>query len=78
MEWKFARSKLFISFFEDGDTLPPPFNLFPTISSCTNLFCCSKKKRRSFSIEVIKNHAIFSRAIALEIITVPCISASSL
>lgn len=30
-EWKFARSHLWISFFDDGSTLPPPFNLFPTV-----------------------------------------------
>ena len=30
MEWKFARSKLWISYFDDKCTLPPPFNIFPT------------------------------------------------
>lgn len=30
-EWKFARSHLWISYFDDGATLPPPFNLFPTV-----------------------------------------------
>ncbi|KAF2355082.1 Transient receptor potential channel, partial [Trinorchestia longiramus] len=29
-EWKFARTKLWISYFEDGGTVPPPFNLIPT------------------------------------------------
>ena len=29
-EWKFARSKLWISYFEDGGTVPPPFNIIPT------------------------------------------------
>mgnify|MGYP001328212473 CR=1 FL=1 len=29
-EWKFARSKLWISYFEEGGTLPPPFNIIPT------------------------------------------------
>ncbi|XP_046395516.1 transient receptor potential protein-like [Ischnura elegans] len=28
-EWKFARSKLWMSYFEEGDKLPPPFNLMP-------------------------------------------------
>ncbi|CAH0560770.1 unnamed protein product [Brassicogethes aeneus] len=28
-EWKFARSRLWISYFDDGDTLPPPFNIMP-------------------------------------------------
>ena len=29
-EWKFARSKLWISYFEEGGTVPPPFNIIPT------------------------------------------------
>ena len=29
VEWKFARAKLWIDFFEDGCTLPTPFNLIP-------------------------------------------------
>ncbi|EFN73452.1 Transient receptor potential protein [Camponotus floridanus] len=29
-EWKFARSHLWMSYFEDGDTVPPPFNMIPT------------------------------------------------
>ncbi|KAJ8728725.1 hypothetical protein PYW07_006421 [Mythimna separata] len=29
-EWKFARSNLWMSYFEDGDTVPPPFNIIPT------------------------------------------------
>ncbi|XP_019869595.2 transient-receptor-potential-like protein isoform X2 [Aethina tumida] len=28
-EWKFARTKLWLSYFEEGATLPPPFNIFP-------------------------------------------------
>ncbi|XP_012255513.2 transient-receptor-potential-like protein isoform X2 [Athalia rosae] len=28
-EWKFARTKLWMSYFEEGGTLPPPFNLIP-------------------------------------------------
>ncbi|XP_076249512.1 transient receptor potential-like isoform X2 [Calliopsis andreniformis] len=27
-EWKFARTKLWMSYFEEGGTLPPPFNIF--------------------------------------------------
>ncbi|KAA0194446.1 hypothetical protein HAZT_HAZT002764 [Hyalella azteca] len=27
VEWKFARSKLWISYFEEGETCPPPFNI---------------------------------------------------
>ncbi|KPM02148.1 transient receptor potential-gamma protein-like protein [Sarcoptes scabiei] len=32
-EWKFARSKLWISYFSDGATVPPPFNIIPTPKS---------------------------------------------
>ncbi|XP_048512013.1 transient receptor potential-gamma protein isoform X2 [Athalia rosae] len=32
-EWKFARSKLWISYFEEGGTVPPPFNIIPTPKS---------------------------------------------
>ncbi|XP_078053457.1 transient receptor potential-like [Augochlora pura] len=28
-EWKFARTKLWMSYFEEGGTLPPPFNILP-------------------------------------------------
>lgn len=28
-EWKFARTKLWLKYFEEGSTLPPPFNIFP-------------------------------------------------
>ncbi|KAK6630213.1 hypothetical protein RUM43_015006 [Polyplax serrata] len=33
VEWKFARSKLWISYFEEGGTVPPPFNIIPTCKS---------------------------------------------
>ncbi|XP_050082048.1 transient receptor potential protein isoform X1 [Anopheles aquasalis] len=49
-EWKFARSRLWMSYFEDGDTLPPPFNLFPSIKNFTNLCKCSADKRSTTSI----------------------------
>ena len=32
-EWKFARSKMWMSYFEDGGTLPVPFNLVPSPKS---------------------------------------------
>jgi transient receptor potential cation channel subfamily C member 4 len=32
-EWKYARSKLWISYFEEGGTVPPPFNIIPTPKS---------------------------------------------
>ncbi|XP_076876245.1 short transient receptor potential channel 4a [Brachyhypopomus gauderio] len=33
IEWKFARTKLWMSYFEEGGTLPPPFNLIPSPKS---------------------------------------------
>ncbi|XP_060800629.1 transient receptor potential-gamma protein isoform X2 [Amyelois transitella] len=33
VEWKFARSKLWISYFEEGGTVPPPFNVIPSPKS---------------------------------------------
>ncbi|KAI5642666.1 ion transport protein domain-containing protein [Phthorimaea operculella] len=29
-EWKFARTRLWMSYFEEGATLPPPFNIMPS------------------------------------------------
>ena len=38
MEWKFARSKLWLSFFQRGATLPVPFNLIPSPKTIINSF----------------------------------------
>ncbi|CAH8295767.1 unnamed protein product, partial [Schistosoma turkestanicum] len=53
IEWKFARSKLWISYFGEGCTVPVPFNIIPTpktfmymLNSMKNFFLnCSKKKK---------------------------------
>lgn len=37
MEWKFARAKLWFSYFEEGGTLPVPFNLIPSPKSVIGL-----------------------------------------
>lgn len=42
-EWKFARTKLWISYFETGSTVPPPFNIIPTPKSLCKLLGCRKK-----------------------------------
>ncbi|XP_011699611.1 PREDICTED: transient receptor potential protein, partial [Wasmannia auropunctata] len=49
-EWKFARSHLWMSYFEDGDTVPPPFNMIPTNKTFQKLFKCggSNRSTRSF------------------------------
>ncbi|XP_055637159.1 transient receptor potential protein [Toxorhynchites rutilus septentrionalis] len=49
-EWKFARSRLWMSYFEDGDTLPPPFNLVPSVKNFYKIFNCDKAKRSTTSI----------------------------
>ncbi|KAG8184492.1 hypothetical protein JTE90_002339 [Oedothorax gibbosus] len=44
VEWKFARTKLWLSYFEDGATVPPPFNIIPTPKSAMYLFRWLKRK----------------------------------
>ncbi|XP_050551804.1 transient receptor potential protein isoform X2 [Spodoptera frugiperda] len=48
-EWKFARSNLWMSYFEDGDTVPPPFNIIPTPKHfmCWIKRCCANRDRGS-------------------------------
>ena len=43
-EWKFARSKLWISYFEEGGTCPPPFNIIPAPKSVYYIFCWFYRK----------------------------------
>lgn len=45
VEWKFARSRLWMTYFEDDDILPPPFNILPN----TELFCrfCRQKFKQN-------------------------------
>lgn len=38
IEWKFARTKLWMSYFEEGGTLPAPFNIIPSPKSIYYLF----------------------------------------
>ncbi|XP_048091337.1 short transient receptor potential channel 6a [Alosa pseudoharengus] len=38
VEWKFARAKLWFTYFETGRTLPVPFNLVPSPKSVVTLF----------------------------------------
>lgn len=53
-EWKFARTKLWMSYFEETGTLPPPFNIFPKPKNFLKLFGLRKKdKLRRMSTKVI-------------------------
>nr|KAF6380751.1 transient receptor potential cation channel subfamily C member 1 [Myotis myotis] len=52
-EWKFARAKLWLSYFDDKCTLPPPFNIIPSpkticymISSLSKWICSHTSKGR--------------------------------
>uniref|UniRef100_A0A672FIH0 Transient receptor potential cation channel, subfamily C, member 7b n=1 Tax=Salarias fasciatus TaxID=181472 RepID=A0A672FIH0_SALFA len=54
VEWKFARAKLWLSYFDEGRTLPAPFNLVPSPKSFyylvlrikVNLGCCLLQDER--------------------------------
>ncbi|XP_077202368.1 short transient receptor potential channel 4 isoform X2 [Paroedura picta] len=52
IEWKFARTKLWMSYFEEGGTLPTPFNVIPSPKSLWYLITwlwrrvCGKKIRK--------------------------------
>ncbi|XP_042167490.1 short transient receptor potential channel 4-like [Oncorhynchus tshawytscha] len=43
IEWKFARTKLWMSYFEEGGTLPSPFNIVPSPKSVWYLVCWTKR-----------------------------------
>ncbi|XP_078602418.1 short transient receptor potential channel 7-like [Branchiostoma floridae x Branchiostoma japonicum] len=57
VEWKFARTKLWLSYFEEGMTMPAPFNLMPSPKTfvyiiigiknlLSDLCSCQKKKKK--------------------------------
>ncbi|XP_041055652.1 transient receptor potential cation channel subfamily C member 2b [Carcharodon carcharias] len=56
VEWKFARSKLYLCYFREGLTLPVPFNIIPTPKSFfymvrwlfRKLCCVSSKKNNDY------------------------------
>ncbi|XP_076044385.1 transient receptor potential isoform X2 [Oratosquilla oratoria] len=45
-EWKFARTKLWLSYFEDGGTVPPPFNIIPTPKGMMRFLGVKRKTER--------------------------------
>ncbi|XP_077983684.1 short transient receptor potential channel 4-like [Glandiceps talaboti] len=51
IEWKFARSRLWMSYFDEGGTAPVPFNIIPTPKSVYRVLqwlkrtCCSRVNR---------------------------------
>ncbi|XP_068596283.1 short transient receptor potential channel 7b [Brachionichthys hirsutus] len=62
VEWKFARAKLWLSYFDEGRTLPAPFNLVPSpksfyylvlrIKSCLIWLCKAKSHRQNNELEL--------------------------
>ncbi|KAG9466333.1 hypothetical protein GDO78_016785 [Eleutherodactylus coqui] len=53
VEWKFARSKLYLSYFREGLTLPVPFNIIPTpkalfyiVRGIFKFICCYKPRKK--------------------------------
>ncbi|CAB0038807.1 unnamed protein product [Trichogramma brassicae] len=46
MEWKFARTKLWMSYFEDAGALPPPFNVLPQPKLLLSCCGCGEKPTR--------------------------------
>lgn len=62
VEWKFARAKLWLSYFDEGRTLPAPFNLVPSpksfyylvlrIKSCLILLCKAKTRHHNNELEL--------------------------
>lgn len=56
VEWKFARSKLWISYFEEGGTVPPPFNIIPTYKSAWYLIHWLHRKLCGHSRAAKKEH----------------------
>ncbi|KAJ8868615.1 hypothetical protein PR048_030153 [Dryococelus australis] len=55
-EWKFARSKLWMSYFEEGDTVPAPFNIIPTPKMMCTVVGCRKGDKHSQSVMVRDEH----------------------
>ncbi|XP_024430984.1 short transient receptor potential channel 7 isoform X5 [Desmodus rotundus] len=72
VEWKFARAKLWLSYFDEGRTLPAPFNLVPSpksfyylimrIKMCLIKLCKSKAKSCENDLEMGMLNSKFRKA----------------
>lgn len=59
-EWKFARSQLWMSYFEDGGTIPPPFNLCPNMKMLRKTLGRKRPSRtKSFMVSYTQRNSIF-------------------
>lgn len=57
-EWKFARTKLWMSYFEGSTTLPAPFNIIPTLKQLKKWCRCRKRnalKSNSFYVSASRS-----------------------
>lgn len=67
VEWKFARAKLWLSYFDEGRTLPAPFNLVPSpksfyylvlrIKSCLIRLCKANGHHHNNEVEMGMLHS---------------------
>ncbi|XP_040069300.3 transient receptor potential-gamma protein [Ixodes scapularis] len=64
VEWKFARCKLWMSYFEDGGTVPPPFNVIPTPKTlgyflrwCYRKLCGNSRSAKKEHLKTIRKKA---------------------
>lgn len=69
IEWKFARSKLWISYFEEGGTVPPPFNIVPTPKSVWYVLQWIQKRFFGQSRSAKKEHMRTIRVSAVPMIS---------
>ncbi|XP_033110107.1 short transient receptor potential channel 5-like isoform X2 [Anneissia japonica] len=59
IEWKFSRSKLWMSYFDELGTIAPPFNIIPTVKSikrvvmwfCGNV-CCRDDVKKQYKMKL--------------------------
>ncbi|XP_028178532.1 transient-receptor-potential-like protein [Ostrinia furnacalis] len=66
VEWKFARTRLWMSYFEESATLPPPFNIMPTPKLLLKMLGLRKKdKQRKMKTQEQKEKEIDVRYTAV-------------
>ncbi|XP_046362043.1 short transient receptor potential channel 3-like isoform X3 [Haliotis rufescens] len=63
VEWKFARTELWLTFIEPGSPVPPPFNVIPSPKSIVNCFrycfsSCSCEKKPEPEPKIFKYAAV--------------------
>ncbi|XP_078694200.1 short transient receptor potential channel 1-like isoform X1 [Branchiostoma floridae x Branchiostoma belcheri] len=59
-EWKYAHTKLWMSYFEDSATLPPPLNLVPSPKSCYYCLAWISAKLRDLCGRKLKEFSVES------------------